>query len=252
MCVFHLWIAKSINQHRSNFSSINKMMAPQWLSRVIIVQLGCLGIRIRNNCQLPLLSSAGLLHAFIISCLWFHLIIIFILYLILDMCLHLVIKYNWPITSPSEQLSSLPWYIDICHDLRSIHHLSMLVLVIGEIDLSSRQSSCVAMQCTWCKYFLLYTKFHHVHRVLPTSSSSSSSLLSWRLTCQLKPAVVSGGDHQGTINRRQGPFIKEEEFTDMQVTTSTSTTNAAFNVFSKNNWLLLCWTIGILDVRKHS
>ena len=104
---------------------------------------------------------------------------------------------------PSEQLSSLPWYIDICHD-----HLSMSVLVIGEIDLSSRHlysSSCVAMQCTWCKYFLLYTKFRHGHRVLPTSSSSSSSLLSWRLTCQLKPAVVSGGDHRGTINRRQGP-----------------------------------------------
>ena len=58
---------------------------------------------------------------------------------------------------PSEQLSSLPWYSDICHDLWSVHHLSMPVLVIGEIDLSSRQSSCVAMQCTWCKYFLLYT-----------------------------------------------------------------------------------------------
>ena len=82
------------------------MMAPQWLSRVIIVQLGCLGIRIRNNCQLPLLSSAGLLHAFIISCLWFDLIIIFILYLTLDMCLHLVIKYNWPITSHSDHLNN--------------------------------------------------------------------------------------------------------------------------------------------------
>ena len=131
------------------------MMAPQWLSRVIIVQLGCLGIRIRNNCQLPLLNSAGLLHAFIISCLWIHLIIIFILYLTLDMCLHLVIKYNWPITSPSEQLSSLPWYIDIYHD--------------------------------------------------QLTTSQCPSLLSWRLTCQLKPAVVSGGDHRGTINRRQGP-----------------------------------------------
>ena len=53
------------------------MMAPQWLSRVIIVQLGCLEIRIRNKCQLPLLNSAGLPHAFKITCLWFHLIIIF-------------------------------------------------------------------------------------------------------------------------------------------------------------------------------
>ena len=61
---------------------------------------------------------------------------------------------------PSQQLSSLPWYSDIWHDLRSVNHLSMSVLVIGEIDLSSRHlysSSCVAMQCTWCKYFLLYT-----------------------------------------------------------------------------------------------
>ena len=152
------------------------MMASQWLSRVIIVHLGCLGIRIRNNCQLPLLSSAGLLHAFIYNLLpvvsfdhHFH--------TLLDTWHVPSSCYQVNLTSPSEQLSRLPCYIDICHDLRSVHHLSMLILVIGEIDLSSRQPSCVAMQCTWCKYFLLYTKFRHGHRVLPTSSSSSSSSL---------------------------------------------------------------------------
>ena len=95
-------------------------------------------------------------------------------------------------------------------------------------------------------------KFRHGHRVLPTSSSSSSSLLSWRLTCQLKPAVVSGGDHRGTINRRQGPSSRGRiSLTCNWPWVPANQTQHSY-FFSKKNWSLNIWIWMWADVPKNT
>ena len=145
---------------------------------------------------------------------------------------------------PSEQLSSLPWYSDICHDLRSVHHLSMLILVIGEIDLSSRQSCCVAMQCTWCKYFLLYTSSAMVIECHPPPLPPPPPCYrgDWPVNWNQPSSVVETTEGRLTEDRGHlGEGIHWHAIDHVHQRNKRSIQH-----FYKK------WTVGILDVRKYS